>query len=250
MVKNKPTGLNPEQFANAFPFHFGFDGNLVITSLGESMRHKVSGLELGSSLYDCFHFTRPNTEISLSTFSENPKTLYVLECRTTPLVLRGQFIPTDSNGFLFLGSPWFSNTEEMAAAGLTFNDFAIHDPVVDLLQLLQAQTISLQDIQAFAKRLGKQKEKLALVAANVHLEAHSIKSLALTFGMSQTGVIAMLNNSNRQPWRDLQTNLPPSLTVSKTLTRRNQANFRPRLRLEGRAHRIRPMLPDPFRHPR
>ncbi len=171
MVKNKPIGLNPEQFANAFPFHFGFDGDLVITSLGESLRHKVSGLELGSSLHDCFHFTRPNTEISLTTFSENPKTLYVLECRTTPLVLRGQFIPTDSDGFLFLGSPWFSNIEEMAAAGLTFNDFAIHDPVVDLLQLLQAQTISLQDIQAFAKRLGKQKEKLA--QANQELEARN-----------------------------------------------------------------------------
>ena len=50
-------------------------------------------------------------------------------------------------------------------------------------------------IEEFLADTPQQIQKLSMLvqqndAANVHLEAHSIKSLALTFGMSQTGVIA------------------------------------------------------------
>ncbi len=43
----------------------------------------------------------------------------------------------------------------MGSAGLTVEDFATHDPVIDHLQLLQSQEMAFQDIRNFSEKLGK-----------------------------------------------------------------------------------------------
>jgi len=115
-----------------------------------------------------FSIRRPSHfDIAPSSFSD-PKTLYLIEIHKSSLLLRGQIIKNGEHSYLFLGSPWISNTEEMVATGLTMDDFAVHDPVVDLLQLLQSQKMAFQDIKQFTERLKTQKEKLS--KANRDLE--------------------------------------------------------------------------------
>jgi hypothetical protein len=44
----------------------------------------------------------------------------------------------------FLGSPWFVSMEEILERKLTMHDFALNDPLVDLLHVLNNQEITLE----------------------------------------------------------------------------------------------------------
>ena len=168
MVDRQTVNLGPESFSEAFPFHFAFDEDLRIVAIGRALEHKISSLEIGKNFSDCFRIRRPSDlNVAPDSFSDE-KTLYIIEVLQSTLVLRGQIIQHTEHSYLFLGSPWFSNTEDVIAAGLTMDDFAIHDPVIDLLQLLQSQKMAFQDIKQFTERLKLQKEKLS--KANHDLE--------------------------------------------------------------------------------
>jgi signal transduction histidine kinase len=72
--------------------------------------------------------------------------------------LKGQIIYVDyEEVILFLGSPWITDTNVMSKFKLKVSDFALHDPVVDFLFLLQSQTTSLGDAKRVADKLAKQK---------------------------------------------------------------------------------------------
>ncbi len=168
MGAREAISLGPESFSEAFPFHFAFDEDLQIVALGRALKRKFPSIGLGRPFSDCFKIRRPTDFSVCSESFSDKKTLYLIEVQQSTLVLRGQIIKHTEQCFLFLGSPWFSNTEDVIAAGLTMDDFAIHDPVIDLLQLLQSQRMAFQDIKQFTERLKTQKEKLS--QANRDLE--------------------------------------------------------------------------------
>ena len=168
MAVPEALSLGPESFSEAFPFHFAFDEDLQIVALGRALERKISSIEIGQTFTDCFRVRRPTDFITSPESFSDEKTLFLIEVNQSTLVLRGQIIRHTEKSYLFLGSPWFSNTEDVIAAGLTMDDFAIHDPVIDLLQLLQSQKMAFQDIKQFTEKLKTQKEKLS--QANQDLE--------------------------------------------------------------------------------
>ena len=74
-----------------------------------------------------------------------------------------------------LCSPWLHTADEIDSLGLSFNDFALHDATLDLLQVLQTSQMANQDLQKLAGKLTQQRaqlraqeaeyRKLALVAS-------------------------------------------------------------------------------------
>ena len=76
--------------------------------------------------------------------------------------LRGQFeYLEESNQIYFVGSPWFNSMDEVKAKGLTLRDFAIHDPVIDLLHVLGNQRIANDEIKELLTTVQKQKNTLS-----------------------------------------------------------------------------------------
>ncbi|NND07783.1 MAG: PAS domain S-box protein [Saprospiraceae bacterium] len=124
----------------------------------------------GKSLVDHFRVVRPDIpEQSFQSFKSLTNQMVVIECnnkqRTT---LRGQIeYLKDSNGLMFIGSPWFGSVEQVIENNLSLHDFAYHDPMIDLLHVLKTQEITTEDLKHLLKTVNKQKNDLKKAAKEI-----------------------------------------------------------------------------------
>lgn len=153
--------LSPEQFAAAFPFHFALDDQLRVLQTGAVLRRLCPLLMEGATLDGHFKVQRPVLKrLDYEAIHLHEKSLFVLQHLTGPLRLRGQFVIQDRR-LVFLGSPWVAEMADISRLGLSLSDFAVHDPVVDLLFLLQTKNKSLDDGKVLAQRLLASQQRLA-----------------------------------------------------------------------------------------
>ena len=175
-----PIGLPPEQFAAAFPFHLALDRSMKLLQAGSTLRRICPDVEPGANLDQIFRVIRPEGRMTLEWVREHSLRFFLLEHLTTKLQLRGEFvILTGEETRLFLGSPWFTDSSEIAALGLGFEDFAIHDPVVDMLQVFQGSKQALADAKKLAAKLTQQRTQLRATASRLEALLRNL----------QTGVI-------------------------------------------------------------
>jgi len=162
-------GLPPEQFAAAFPFHMALDGDLKLLQAGSTLRRVCPDVQPGLALDQLFSLIRPEGRLTHDWLRANRRHFCLLEHLASSLRLRGEFVALPGQEtLLFLGSPWFTDASEIAARGLSFEDFATHDATVDMCQVFQASKIALADAKKLAAKLhakAAEARKLALVAA-------------------------------------------------------------------------------------
>jgi PAS domain S-box-containing protein len=165
-----------EGFNKLFPFYILIDNNFNIKSYGKSLIKIIPNLKENSLFLDFFlikrpHYQQPNFSDLFTLCSQ----LIVLESlQKKPIILRGQF-QQHKDFFLFVGSPWFISMDEVAKRNLKLKDFAIHDPLIDLLHLLKNQEIGNNDLKQLILKINEQKKiliedkveinKLSLVAS-------------------------------------------------------------------------------------
>jgi PAS domain S-box-containing protein len=160
--------LAPADLARLFPFQFAVNRRCEIVQVGPVLARLCPEIAPGISLSAVIRIDRPLVEIGFQTLSAASHQLFVLGCHSRPLQLRGQVVPLEDH-LLFVGSPWLRDTGELPRLGLVLNDFAVHDPIVDLLFLLQAQEASLADAQSLNSKLMHQTRQLS--GANRELAA-------------------------------------------------------------------------------
>jgi two-component system, sensor histidine kinase and response regulator len=155
-------GLTPEQFAVAFPFHFSCDATGRITQAGASLLRLCPDLVRCPTFDEVLILREPEIPPphSIETFREFNQLLFLIQVAGTEVLLRGQVIPLDDGGIVFLGSPWLTDIGTLRKLGLLLDDFAIHDPALDLLQSVQAQKATVADLQKLAERLRHQRTEL------------------------------------------------------------------------------------------
>lgn len=153
--------LSPQQFAAAFPFHVAFDEQLRVLQTGGVLRRLCPDLIEGAGLSEHFTVKRPILDrLDFDAIKLHEKSLFVLQHRDGPLRLRGQFVAQDRS-LIFLGSPWVAEMADINLLGLSLSDFAVHDPVVDLLFLVQTKNKSLDDGKMLSQRLRASQQRLA-----------------------------------------------------------------------------------------
>jgi diguanylate cyclase (GGDEF)-like protein/PAS domain S-box-containing protein len=153
--------LSPQQFASAFPFHVAIDLQMRVLQTGAVLRRLCPGLIEGALLDEHFTVQRPALQLlNYNAIHLHEKSLFVLQHRAGPLRLRGQFVVQDRR-LIFLGSPWVAEMAEINRLGLSLSDFAVHDPVVDLLFLIQTKNKSLDDGKMLSERLRASQQRLA-----------------------------------------------------------------------------------------
>lgn len=155
--------LPPSLVDAAFPFHLVLDRQLRIVQVGASIQRLHATNLVGVALGELFDITTPKAVISFDSIIAMSRSLFLLRsCSQPGLLLRGQMLhDPDSDSVFFVGSPWVTETEAFASLGLTLGDFAVSDPVVDYVLLLQNQTQSLVESQELATRLHESAERLA-----------------------------------------------------------------------------------------
>lgn len=190
-------GLPPAQFAAAFPFHFAVDESLTILQVGRTLRRVCPDVLPGARCDVLFRAVRPQGQIRLDWIVENRTRFFLLENVASSLQLRGAFAELPGEGkWLFLGSPWLTDAAEITARGLNFGDFAIHDPVVDLLQVFQASKMALADARRLAGKLTAQREELR--AANERLRGQELESRRLALIAARTDNAVVLTDADRR----------------------------------------------------
>ncbi|MDB4706219.1 PAS domain-containing protein, partial [Verrucomicrobia bacterium] len=96
------------------------------------------------------------------------KKLYLLKSVSEDLTLRGQLIGMPDSSFFLAASPWVESPDNLIALDLDLADFAVHDPILDLLNVIQSERMASGEIKALVNKLSQQ--KASLKEANHSLE--------------------------------------------------------------------------------
>lgn len=157
------------QLNRLFPFYLKTNKHLSLISIGASCK-KLFNLKENDYLHNHFFVLRPFFDLSNSDEVVNfCNQLILLEHKKTGIKFRGQFeCFKDSQTLLFIGSPWFTSMEEVIENNLVINDFAQHDPLIDLLHVLKTQEIGNADLKKLLNKIHDQKVALDLKNKEVH----------------------------------------------------------------------------------
>ncbi|MFM7078717.1 MAG: ATP-binding protein [Bacteroidota bacterium] len=153
---------DPKLLDVLFPFHFILDHELAYVQIGSSLK-KILPDPL--SFEHDFKLVRPGLGIeytfeSISSYSDQ---VFILRPTSVDAIsmVKGQFVLLEeSKQLLFVGSPWIMNEDSFAKAGLKIRDFAIHDSLIDLLQHLRVQQMTVEDMNQVNKMLTRKNEEL------------------------------------------------------------------------------------------
>jgi PAS domain S-box-containing protein len=152
--------LSPEKFNKLFPFHLLLDDRNCIVSFGASLK-KICPLEQGRAFADFFHLKCPTlygSEFHTGLLADQ---IVMLEPHHSPgLILRGQVELVGNGQAMFVGTPWFANMDQVVAADLSIRDFAVHDPMIDLLHVLQTQETTTREAKELLMQVNHQKNAL------------------------------------------------------------------------------------------
>lgn len=157
MVNTVRSGLllSVRELHAIFPFHIAVGECDEIVSVGAALARVAPVVSLGTILQQVVSAVRPDDAFARSGWDVSPSRLYTLRVKTSGMLLRGQMRWIGSSR-VFLGSPWLTDTSELEQYGLSLSDFAIHDPTLDLLSLIQLQKVAMDDMQRLANRLREQ----------------------------------------------------------------------------------------------
>ncbi len=162
--------LSQKQLNRLFPFFMLIDKEMKVVSFGESIS-KLYDFEKIDVFNEFFKIPRPFTEInSFDDLINLEDNLVVLESVTSDkLKLRGQFeYLKETDSVLFIGSPWFGSIEQLKENNLIINDFAKHDPIIDLLNVLKSQEITNDELTELVTTIVEQKNDLKRVNKEVY----------------------------------------------------------------------------------
>ncbi len=154
--------LRPQLFAAAFPFHLVIDRDLRIVQAGPSLHRLCPALRDHDPFDSHFTVTTPRRASTFDAMATRSRAMFLLRgVADRHVTLRGQMLYDDLDRVLFfVGSPWVTDTAALQGLGLTLDDFAASDAVIDYVLLLQNQAAALATARDLAERIQKSAEEL------------------------------------------------------------------------------------------
>lgn len=192
---NLNLSLPPELFAEIFPFHLVFNQERKILQVGKVLQQIYPELALGKQLEQQFRIVRPSIQFDFDAIRQRSRSLFMLESLSNGMKLKGQMVYVEhQEAMFFLCSPWVTDIASLKTFGLTLSQFAIHDPVVDFLFLLQAQNTALADAKKLTDQLTQQQIQLRKTNRNLaalYAVTHILTEVA-TFNEAIAKVLASI----------------------------------------------------------
>lgn len=188
--------LDPQQFRAVFPFFVSWTSSLAIRDCGPSLGKICLDARPGRPFDDVFALERPVTVLAAGLLPPHRGQLFLFRHRASGLLFRGQLIlaTEEQGGGLLLASPWFTTAEEVAACGLSYKDFAVHDPVFDMLLLLQAQKTTIAELRQLNGILTEQRARLGDINARLVEQEKESRKLALLAARTDNAVVVTDRN--------------------------------------------------------
>ncbi len=162
--------FDSSQFDRIFPFYIRMNQQLVIESNGKTIEKLFPGI-VGKSFSENFILKRPElSDLSFESLLTALNQIVIIDCKNPRrTMLRGQLeLLPESNDILFIGSPWFGSMEQVIENELRLDDFACHDPMIDLLHVLKTQEITTDELKKLLQTVNRQKNDLKNAAKEIH----------------------------------------------------------------------------------
>ena len=164
--------FNAQILEELFPFFINIKQDLSITLVGKSLRKIIPE---AISFEDTFEFIRPRLgiEYKFDSILKFKDQVFILQIKNLsyPIKLKGQFVfDSINNTLLFCGSPWIISDEDFIKSNLYISDFALHDAVLDLLQITTALRMEFNDKAILNSEIEKQKAFYEVFFDNIPLD--------------------------------------------------------------------------------
>jgi two-component system sensor histidine kinase/response regulator len=194
-------GLNHDHLVRAFPFFVAWNERISITDFGPGLAKICRDLHCGTPFEAAFKLERPTVTMSHEALAANQNTLFLFRHIATGQLFRAQLVLSDTpaKSGMFLASPWFNTPEQVTDAGLTFSDFAVHDPVLDLLQVVQNLHGTVNELKNLADNLTKRSIKLRETNQLLLEQELESRKLALVAARTDNAVI-ITDPSGKVEW--------------------------------------------------
>ena len=175
--------FNVTSFNSVFPFYILIDKNLEIKSFGKSLQKILPSLDKTSNFKEAFSIQRPHIlNLSSSNFNDTIGQLVVFNSiQDESVSLRGQ-VDIHGDYYLFIGTPWFQSMENVIEKKLTLHDFAIFDPLLDLLHVLKNQEINNKELKELLDTVNSQRKKLKK-------DKEELNKISLVASANKNGVV-------------------------------------------------------------
>lgn len=171
-----------DSFNTLFPFFILIDSSFSIKGIGKSVSKICPTLQLEDNFQEYFTIQKPFLEkTTYQDLIDTPNQLVVIAFKINQIVFKGQFHLVAGN-LLFVGSPSFVSIADIAKHNLTSTDFALNDPLVDLLHLIKIQETAAHELKESLNKANQQKKKLKR-------DQKELNRLALVASANQNGVV-------------------------------------------------------------
>lgn len=166
-----PTEIPFSILETLFPFFIRVGSDLKVKGIGPSLKKIFPEASIGDSAQALFESADGRTEcLDLKTLSSG-ENLLLLRPKGKDFLFRGQSIQLPDQCFFIAASPWLNSSDQLVALDLGLNDFAVHDPILDLLNVIQSERMAKAEIYGLVDSLSKQ--RASLKNANKALEAQN-----------------------------------------------------------------------------
>ena len=169
--------LSFDELNNLFPFYILLNEDLKIISIGQSLKHLFPIPKKEDFFFDSWTIEKPSSQDSNSILTN--KLTIISNNSNNNLKFKGQFEKIESsNQVIFLGSPWFQNTDQLIENNLTISNFAIHDSMFDLLHVLKKNDIVNNELKEIVDQLNSKKKTLEVEQASLRKRELMLSAIA------------------------------------------------------------------------
>ena len=154
-----------------FPFYVWIVADLSVLNIGPSLKKIFPEAKIGGAAQDLFKSADGRKEQIDLQMLNTEGDLLTLRPGEKDVLLRGQSVQLPDHSFFIAASPWLHSHDKLGSLDLGVNDFAVHDPILDLLNLIQSERMAKGEIKALVDHLSKQ--RASLKEANQSLEAQN-----------------------------------------------------------------------------
>ena len=152
--------FDQDSFCKLFPFYIQIDTDLKILNFGKSLSKTCTAIQTNDFFFSHFTLQRPHLKSSnIEEIKKYCNDYVVIVYLKTNTSYRGQFINMNES-ILFVGTPWFTSMNDVMDNKLTFEDFAHHDPLLDLLHVLNNAENTSKELKELLTTINKQKNEL------------------------------------------------------------------------------------------
>ncbi len=199
-MEEKGLYINYGKLNKLFPFFMLLDKSLVIREAGDVMKKLLPQVE-GKNFDELFLIKRPfSLQLNFEAFLDYQRHVFILETlnkKESHFLWRGQVVLLESeHKLLFIGSPWITSTDELEKKNILISDFALHDTMPDMLQLLKTQEIVMTEMNEVTQMLNRQKEEL-VHASQMQKESEKLLIVQNAISKALSGALSFKTAINR-----------------------------------------------------